>query len=129
MVAIKGRHLSPKTEFKTGMRGYKYLPIGARRIQSDGYVLIKVAEHGHSYSNWKAEHIIVVEQALGRKLFPEDKVHHIDFNPQNNTINNLYVCDGRSKHTKLHQFNPIIASLMEKGIVGFDKIKGEYYVC
>ena len=44
---------------------------------------------------------IVMEKMLGRPLEPDEVVHHIDGDPQNNVFSNLEVMV-RSDHTKLH---------------------------
>lgn len=50
----------------------------------------------------KYEHRVVVEQALGRELMPEEVVHHIDGNKRNNSLENLVVMT-RAQHTRLHK--------------------------
>lgn len=49
----------------------------------------------------KYEHRLVVEEALGRKLKPTEHVHHVDFNPRNNSLDNLTVMDGK-EHLAMH---------------------------
>lgn len=47
------------------------------------------------------EHILVVETKLGRKLLPDEQVHHKDENKLNNHPDNLEVLTN-SEHQKLH---------------------------
>jgi len=47
-------------------------------------------------------HRYVMEKHLGRKLSSEEVVHHIDNNPNNNKINNLYLFANKSEHLKHH---------------------------
>lgn len=56
---------------------------GGRRIDSAGYVLIRIGDH------YELEHQLVAEQKLGRSLLPDERVHHIDGDKQNNNPDNL----------------------------------------
>ena len=49
------------------------------------------------------EHRYVMEKHLGRKLKPGEEVHHLDFNPHNNTVENLVLCKNRAEHRKYHR--------------------------
>jgi hypothetical protein len=44
----------------------------------------------------------VMEQHLKRKLKTEEIVHHIDGNPLNNEITNLYLCKNIAEHRRIH---------------------------
>ncbi|WP_220816177.1 HNH endonuclease signature motif containing protein [Pseudomonas paralcaligenes] len=75
---------------------------GGRQISSHGYV-VRWTPEGRRY-----EHILLAEQALGRKLHqiapghPENEVvHHIDGDKQNNSPANLLICTHRY-HIELH---------------------------
>jgi hypothetical protein len=46
-------------------------------------------------------HRYLMEKKLGRKLKPDELVHHIDENKNNNAIDNLVIVT-RSEHKKLH---------------------------
>lgn len=60
-----------------------------------GYKLIYV--NGYPVKN----HIYIMEQYLGRKLNPNEVVHHKNFNPLDNRIENLQLMT-RAEHTGLH---------------------------
>ena len=69
--------------WKGGFRihqGYKYIRLPSREI---------------------AEHRLLMEQKLGRKLKTEEHVHHIDEDKTNNILDNLTIMS-RSDHTKHH---------------------------
>lgn len=47
-------------------------------------------------------HMIVAEEKLGRRLLPEEVVHHRDLNKLNNDPNNLMVFASNGDHTRFH---------------------------
>lgn len=67
------------------------MPVGANRIEGR-YRYIKADE------GWKAEHRWVMEIVLGRKLSPNEIVHHKDGDPLNNSPENLVVCISLRDH-------------------------------
>jgi len=100
---------------------------GGRHKESHGYWVI--SKPGHPFANCNGlvfEHRLVAEKHLGRYLTKEEVVHHIDFDPENNDWNNLYISN-RSKHSKLHrEINKIIIKLLKQGIVSFNRERGIY---
>lgn len=50
-----------------------------------------------------AEHRAIAESIIGRKLLPNEVVHHIDEDSRNNSPKNLLVME-REDHSKLHLF-------------------------
>jgi hypothetical protein len=63
----------------------------------NGYVYVKTG-----YRQYRLQHIIVMEDHIGRSLSKCEVVHHKDGNKQNNSIGNLELMT-RSEHMKLHQ--------------------------
>src|SRR5690349_4982516 len=53
-------------------------PVGSTRF-SNGYLLIKT-----SPGLWEAEHVMIVENKIGRIINKNEQVHHIDDNKLNN---------------------------------------------
>lgn len=49
------------------------------------------------------EHRLIMEHRLGRLLLPNEIVHHIDGNRENNQLNNLELFDNRKAHKARHQ--------------------------
>lgn len=57
----KGIRVSPETEFKPGHIPANYMPVGSERINTEGYLDVKVADP----NKWRAKHRIVYEQLHG----------------------------------------------------------------
>ena len=82
---------------------------GGRRISSYGYVLLLRPDHGRAmYGGYVFEHIVVMEEFLGRPLVflgkqhsDNEVCHHKDENKQNNNIDNLELMT-HGKHIRLH---------------------------
>jgi len=59
-------------------------------IDSQGYVRVYEPDHPAAYKNgWIAEHRLVVEQSLGRRLRQDEHVHHINHVRTDNRSENL----------------------------------------
>jgi hypothetical protein len=61
------------------------------------------------------QHRRIAELLLGRKLDKNEVVHHVDENPKNNQINNLWVLS-RHNHGKLHKFLRLQKVIYEKSL-------------
>lgn len=59
----------------------------------------KRRSNGHGSSD---EHVMIVEQILGKKLPTTVVIHHIDGNRLNNSKDNLVVCQDQAYHKLLH---------------------------
>lgn len=63
---------------------------GGRRTNHNGYIEILMPEHHRARGNgYVFEHIVVIENKLGRKLKANEHVHHIDGDKTNNDSKNL----------------------------------------
>ena len=79
-----------ETQFKKGQKGWNYKPIGTERINTDGYVEIKISDPG----KWKGKHILIWENDNG----PIPKGYCLIFadrNPLNVTLDNLLLISRR----------------------------------
>lgn len=94
-------------------------------ITNKGYIYKEDSAEIHRY---KLEHRKVIEQSLGRKLNKNEVVHHIDGNPVNNDIENLFLTNGKD-HRKAHNsLNSLAKFLYIKGFIIFDRKTGVYYL-
>ena len=72
------------TQFKKGNRPQNYKPVGTELVNTDGYVVVKIADP----RKWRQKHILIWEAANG----PVPKGHCLMFadgNPMNVTLDNL----------------------------------------
>lgn len=104
---------------------------GGRYIDAHGYVMIhQLSGRQPSGSGWAAyrkEHIVKVEQSIGRSLAKGEIVHHIDGDRQNNDLEaNLWLSDNAG-HRNAHQsLQEIGYELVKLGLIKFDKTSGKY---
>lgn len=73
---------------------------GEKRLDKKGYVIISYYDEEGNYCR-QHEHRYVMEKHLGRKLTPDEDVHHVDFDKTNNDISNLRVLSHK-EHAELH---------------------------
>jgi hypothetical protein len=68
----------------------------------DYFILIRKPEHHRAYpAGYVAEHILVAEDYLGRELWPDEEVKHINGKPHDNRPENLRVTSGSYKSLSL----------------------------
>lgn len=80
--------------------------IGGRYVGSNGYICIRIGPN-----DVRSEHRVIAERKIGRSLLPEEVVHHIDGNRQNNDPSNLQVLPSHAEHMKIHAQQRKLAAL------------------
>ena len=78
---------------------------GGRFVTRRGYVFVYVGRQYHlsNSSGYAAEHRVVMEEMLGRRLKVGEIVHHRDGNKSNNAHENLEVCANAAEHNFKHR--------------------------
>lgn len=66
------------------------------------YIKIYCLNHPFAKDNYVLEHRLIMERHLGRYLLPQEIVHHINGNTQDNRIENLILFSSRGKHLSSH---------------------------
>ncbi|MCJ7642872.1 MAG: HNH endonuclease [Candidatus Aminicenantes bacterium] len=80
---------------------------GGRTVDNRfGYVLVLSPGHPRAHKGdpggYVYEHVLVAEKKIGRFLTSEERVHHIDGNPKNNSPENIDVLPGDKEHAEIH---------------------------
>ncbi len=87
---------------------------GVEFVDRWGYKMIRSPERS-SRNPYTAEHIVVAEKKLGRKIVMGEHVHHLNGNKADNSPENLLVCTA-SQHRTLHrQLEELAIELVRKG--------------
>ncbi len=77
---------------------------GGRTITSHGYVLVRLP--GHHLADTRGyvyEHRLVAERKLGRRLRPDEEVHHVNKIKDDNRPENIAVMPSRLAHFQHHR--------------------------
>ena len=82
----------------------------------DGYKLIRIKNHPHANPlGYIREHRVIMEKHLGRYMKPEERIHHLNGNKQDNRIENLQIVT-IGEHNRIHK-------LPRNKLGQFDRIK------
>lgn len=109
--------------------------IGNKWIDSSGYVNVYIGpessdkrahQSDRSYGGSIREHILVMEQSIGRKLDKGEVVHHIDGDKTNNDIENLDLCSVEQHNLCHAKSEEIVFELYKKGMVEYDRKAKRY---
>lgn len=109
------------------------LGLGKWRKQTKVFRDYKVA-HIEKLPNGKyrrvQEHRHVMQEHLGRSLADTERVHHINCQKRDNRIENLHLFASDAAHHKAHHsVTKLIAGLLERGAIYFDRDAGIYRLC
>jgi hypothetical protein len=121
--------MAGKPKYK--IRGKKHGNWKGGRHTSSGYKKVKIdnPDTGLATNKYTTEHKIVIENDIGRTLVQGELIHHIDGQRDNNDIDNLHLCSGHKEHKLIHgQLEKIAYTLVQNGVILFDKIQGIYYI-
>ena len=95
-----------------------------------GYRISKIERGDGSLARRVPEHRDVMGKHLGRELGDYEVVHHINCKKRDNGIENLYLCADGAAHLKAHySINGLVADLLERGVIMFDRAEGIYKLC
>ena len=75
---------------------------GGKITDRDGYIRVWVPDHPWPRKGYMMEHVRIVELRIGRRLAPNECIHHNDHNRKNNSSDNLTLMS-RSHHSKIHR--------------------------
>ncbi len=101
-IPIRGVMEGFSKRFPDGRTGKLATNWKGGRIVTSRYVWIYKPEHPYARkSGYVQEHRIIVEQNIGRILEPQEMVHHLNGNPQDNRIENLQVAS-KKEHSRSH---------------------------
>lgn len=75
---------------------------GGRTSHSKGYVYRYMPFHHRAHNGYVLEHILIMEEKIGRCLMDGEVVHHKDGVKSNNSPDNLGLFESTGSHTEHH---------------------------
>lgn len=104
----------------------KRMPVGSTWTDGFGYIRVKVTAGA---GRWPLQHVLAMEEALGRNIRRGEVVHHVNGDRADNQIENLYLCESHLHHQRIEgQLKQLFRTLLKDGLVRFNHAKGEYEI-
>ncbi|MDC7724275.1 HNH endonuclease [Priestia megaterium] len=112
------KQLAEEYNTSTGMIAHwlKYYQIRKLKKLSDVFTdsrgYIKVKSPNHPFCNIHKQvyqHVLIVEDYIGRNVQKHEEVHHLDHNKSNNRLNNLVLFPNKNSHVQFHKYEEKIA--------------------
>lgn len=92
---------------RSGANGHHWL--GGRSTDDDGYVRIWMPDNEMARRDgYVLEHRLVMAEAIGRPLDPQEVVHHINGIRDDNRIENLILFNSQLEHMRHHALHPAL---------------------
>lgn len=85
-IGTRGR--TGETQFKKGLVPHNYLPVGTEKLNTEGFVIVKVSDTGIQRERWKFKHRLIWEAANG-PVAPDHAVVFKDRDRLNCQLDNL----------------------------------------
>lgn len=98
---------------REAQKGINHHQYKGKFINSDGYIKVYCPNHPYAINNHVLEHRLIMEQIIGRYLFPHEIVHHKNEIKTDNKPENLELTT-QSMHAKNHQSLPKFKKLTDK---------------
>ena len=102
MSHMKGKKRVFTQEWKDNMSKARTGTGKGYSLKPNGYIEITTGEN-----KGRGQHVVFMEESIGRKLLSSECVHHKDHNKSNNILDNLELMT-RSEHMRLHGKENII---------------------
>lgn len=94
-----------------------------------GYIIRRIEKRKGVYQRIP-EHRAIMEEHIGRRLERGERVHHINCDKRDNRIENLHLFTSPVAHIQTHaQLESLIAELLSRGCILFDRALGVYVLC
>lgn len=90
-----------KRNLSSAIRASRAKTAAGVSLKPSGYVEFTMGEH-----KWRSQHVVFMEELIGRRLHANEVVHHIDHNRSNNDPSNLQLMT-RSAHSRLHRLEEL----------------------